>query len=667
MLSHFPHPYPDELLYSVFARYQARMQYPSGRAVVTELFDTGNVIAVVDLPSQIDRLLGNLPPGHRYTADWLIERCTTLPFYAPFLLPERLRQIQRDMRGSGGPGIQMRVGLMASSIPYPERLRFCPQCVAADRSQFSESYWHRQHQLSGIIVCPEHRVFLEDGSIRARNAPTRYLFTAADEVVGDNPARPLDDTQLEHQHLLQLAVDAAWLLDQQVKLADPTERRQRYLRLFAQRDLATHTGQMRLASLVEAFVQFYTPGLLAKLHCQLNPASRDTWLSRLIRRPERAQHPLQHLLLIRFLGYSAADFFKMPALPSHFGPGPWPCLNPTCPSYRQPVINACRIGYSRDSRRPVGSFACRCGFEYARLGPDRTPDDRFCLSRVTRYGPIWEERLRQMWPDPTISLRELARQLGVDPQTAARYAAQLELQFPRPGHRHGQVPTINDKKTETPGRSDSRAVRRQRWIAALVDQPEAGVNQLRKQCGSTFNWLYRHDREWLTQHKPQARPVHAPERVDWDRRDIVIAIACLQAALQIVQTSDKPTRLTHTAVTRKAGHDAIIRQRWTRLAHTIFVLERLVESRQDFALRRIEWAAAEFGRAGITPKRWQLIRRSGTDRVKHWPAIQLALDRAAARQEASIEPAMPLRNGLIEKISRLLRQYEAEQRNYYSN
>ncbi|WP_180267380.1 hypothetical protein [Nostoc linckia] len=45
MLCAFPDPYPGELVYSICARFQERVQYPSLRSTVEDLFQTKNAIA----------------------------------------------------------------------------------------------------------------------------------------------------------------------------------------------------------------------------------------------------------------------------------------------------------------------------------------------------------------------------------------------------------------------------------------------------------------------------------------------------------------------------------------------------------------------------------------------------------------------------------------------
>jgi hypothetical protein len=55
MIGCFPDPYPDELLYSVCARFHKRVQYPNKKGTMRELFGDEAAIAVVDLPSNLSR------------------------------------------------------------------------------------------------------------------------------------------------------------------------------------------------------------------------------------------------------------------------------------------------------------------------------------------------------------------------------------------------------------------------------------------------------------------------------------------------------------------------------------------------------------------------------------------------------------------------------------
>ncbi len=96
MVGFFPDPYPDELFYSVCARYHHRVRYRAHRSTAQDLFGA-RTVAAIDLPSSLNHLIAALPPDHRYPVDQLIDNHTLLPFYAPFLPPERVTRLRHSM------------------------------------------------------------------------------------------------------------------------------------------------------------------------------------------------------------------------------------------------------------------------------------------------------------------------------------------------------------------------------------------------------------------------------------------------------------------------------------------------------------------------------------------------------------------------------------------
>ena len=140
MIGFFPDPYPDELLYSVCARYSERIGAPNSSRTMQELLGYWGAKATIDLPRHLNYLVSVLPLGHRYTSERLINNHTLLPFYAPFLPLERVNSIRENMKGSNKRGIHQTSGVSPSSIRSPSWLRFCPMCVEEDRKQFGETY-----------------------------------------------------------------------------------------------------------------------------------------------------------------------------------------------------------------------------------------------------------------------------------------------------------------------------------------------------------------------------------------------------------------------------------------------------------------------------------------------------------------------------------------------
>jgi hypothetical protein len=382
VLACFPDPYPDELFYSICARFRERVQYPNKKNTVRELFGSISAIAVVDLPSNLQNLVAGLLPGSSHTADELINQHTLLPFLAPFLPLERVQQLRADMAGNRGQAIYTRAGLMASTIQSPQWLRFCPVCVQDERQRYGEAYWHRLHQLPGVEVCPDHQVYLLQSKTRVQNPTTRHLFIAADQAIQSVNLRSLAPASPHHKILLKIDQDAAWLLNYYSSGSDLKSLRNRYLDLLADRDLATYNGRVRVGALLKEFCCYYPPDLLNRLQCRVDAQSQHNWLFRLVRSPKSAQHPLYHLLLTQFLGHSVGSFLRLPNQFRLFGQSPWPCLNPVAGHFQQPMIQDCRISYTQDHGKPVGTFYCICGFVYCRTGPDESADDRFRITKI---------------------------------------------------------------------------------------------------------------------------------------------------------------------------------------------------------------------------------------------------------------------------------------------
>jgi hypothetical protein len=132
MLGFFPTAYPDELLYSLIARYHLRSGSISPKVTLQELFGSTTTIATIDLPANLNDLTKRLQHLTPDSAKDLIVKHTLYPFYQPFLPPQRDRSIRKSMRASKTTNIHTRAGIMASAIPAPRYLRFCPQCNMED-------------------------------------------------------------------------------------------------------------------------------------------------------------------------------------------------------------------------------------------------------------------------------------------------------------------------------------------------------------------------------------------------------------------------------------------------------------------------------------------------------------------------------------------------------
>ena len=166
MLHFFPIPYPDELFYSVVCRYHLRSGNRSFRQTQLDLFDsTGAKQYYLGLPNNLATLVNKLPLGSSFTINQILEKHSLFPFYRRFLTNREVKRLQELMEGKESKSIAQVAKIPKLKLYYPEYLRFCPQCLGEDLPQYGETYWHRNHQVSGIRVCLTHRVGLENSRV----------------------------------------------------------------------------------------------------------------------------------------------------------------------------------------------------------------------------------------------------------------------------------------------------------------------------------------------------------------------------------------------------------------------------------------------------------------------------------------------------------------------
>lgn len=649
MLGWFPDPHPDELFYSICARFGEAMHYSSKTSIIIELFGSIHP-ATIEFPFGLDYLIASLPPEHCYSADSLIDEHTLLPFFGPFLAPERLVMLRETMHGNCGIAIGRRSGNAACLVRPSTHLRLCPQCVLEDRKHFDEAYWHRVHQIPGVLVCPIHAEALEETPIAAPFwNRERYRFYSAEEALQlqslagrrvQSPWQPV---------LLAIAQDAAWLLRQRGLAPGYQVLHQYYQRLFVACGLASLTGQRRLEDLLTLFRERYPDALLHHLGCPLD-SNHPGRLKTLFHGLQTWQHPLHHLILMHLLGSTAEDFFQVAAPCPPFGEGPWPCLNAASDHYRRRVVEECQITRSRKYKdHVVGTFACSCGFIYWRQGPDREPENQFRREGIKAVGPVWEARLCQFWEEGTCTQEEMAQQLGMSVSSLREHAMRLGL-VPYPAAMQGigsSMEILPDQSEEQ--EASLREQHRATWIAALESGASIWTSRHRE-LQAAYQWLHKHDREWLQEHMPPRKLI---ERWDQQKsRDAQRAEQVRAIALQLKNNAQRPVQITRAVISREirqTGWPSGLRDK-ERYPLTAQALDEVVEASEAFRVRRVWWAANCYQRERICPRRWQLIERAGLNAITvASPVVEAAID-AALRMLATCFSAVSERavSGLTE-------------------
>ena len=165
-----------------------------------------------------------------------------------------------------------------------------------------------------------------------------------------------------------------------------------------------------------------------------------------------------------------------------------------------------------------------------------------------------------------------AKRLGIDFGTAAAWATKAGIKVPaRPSK---MTPKIRDEMIRALNNGDDKKViatshdlsistvtkllstevglseawhkaqfrnaqesHRQVWQAVITNNPNIGVKAVRVLEPATFMWLYRHNREWLTEEsaKLSKAPRQNHSNVDWDARDEALAQQVKETALKLFE------------------------------------------------------------------------------------------------------------------------------------
>lgn len=600
MLSFFPNPYPDELLYSVLARYHVRSGNTSPKITLRELFGKEVATAIVDLPCNLAALTKRLSDFSNYTYLDFIYNNTLFPFYAPFIPEERATLILKAMKSNNGSSINTRIGIMANTVQNSVYLRFCPLCLQEDITSYGEAYWHRVHQIPGVVLCTKHNIPILDSLVHWHEM-NKHEYIAADEANCKAYPYKLAFNAVVIEKLSKLYQGAAWILNARLKSKGISWFYEGYKYILINKGYATPNGKVHQEALLKDFYQFYEPEVLKLTQAEINIDSQENWLSSIVRKPRKIFYPIKHMLVINFLQLSVQEFFHEKYAYNPFGASPWPCLNKASKHYHQEVIKEVLITYDNKAKQPVGTFTCNCGFIYSRRGPDNSKLDRYKIGRIKEFGLLWEEKLKELSLNAKLSFREIARRLNVDTNTVIKYI------------RNGMGKADEEKRNEVEKEAQgSRNKYREKWLKLRNENPESTKTQLRQLDNSIFEWLYKKDREWFDENSPKTKhKISVSQRIDWNQRDSELLNKASKIVKALLATDRKPERITIGRIGKLIGAKALLEKHIDKLPLTNQYLRSVLENIEEYQIRRLKWATKELLNNAEPLKAWAIRRKAG--------------------------------------------------------
>lgn len=311
MLSFFPYPYPDELLYSVIARYHIQSGNLSMADTMWELFERRrNPISTV-LQVRLGILAEKVKMFHS-NFDQLLFRGTMYPFYMSVKSEENWIKVYRWAKESGTGAVAYELGIL-DYLPRKRKLCFCPLCYQEEREKYCEGYWHRLHQTPGVLICEIHFCRLQSSNLSAFSADLKGYYPLSEKQVVLTERLP----ELVGRELIlakQMIQDILYLYNNFLNIHFQFVKhnctfRMEFLSLLIENDYATQSGSIRKIKFLESFEQFFTHLYLDRIGIPVIGEYKQ-WNIKMCRTGEKTKDPLKYILKAQFLCGSLEKFMQ---------------------------------------------------------------------------------------------------------------------------------------------------------------------------------------------------------------------------------------------------------------------------------------------------------------------------------------------------------------------
>lgn len=157
MYSFFPKPLPDETVYSLLCRFHLASAQASFKGNTLKLFKINGSRPNNEFPSFLNEFEGlsgiDMPT--------LINQMTSFHYYEPFLSPDMCLRLYDSLRTGKTESLQSQLGIVASRFTYGKELKSCPLCMKENIDTYGTTYWHLEHQITGVLSCPKHKCILK--------------------------------------------------------------------------------------------------------------------------------------------------------------------------------------------------------------------------------------------------------------------------------------------------------------------------------------------------------------------------------------------------------------------------------------------------------------------------------------------------------------------------
>ncbi|MTI11815.1 TnsD family Tn7-like transposition protein, partial [Sansalvadorimonas verongulae] len=480
MILKFSKPYPDETFYSWIARYHDQSANGLYKFTAQRLYGESPSCAIYGLPTGLQSFCENLLPLQIYSPEDIIKKHTLLPYYSSAVPKQRLEIVKKRMLNSTNTGVYGKLGTLTTEVKNFQYLRYCPSCLDDDKKHMGEPYWHRTHQLPGVLVCPFHSIPTLNSKVD-KQAHHHLLYASASLYAQPNIRQ---SKVIVCDKLITVAESSSALLKDYRQLITVSAYRKALLNKgFNQ---GKYLDQEKLA---KNFIDFWTPEVLESIGA-MPDFDKHHWLRRITTRNRNGPFfpPLYHVLLRTFLRH---DEKPSPTKPSIAQVSTnYPCPNPFCPEPNSKSAVLCSTHRNQKTGPLHGIISCKCGFSFS----CNLEKDNYYTGHVLSYGPVWNNKFKALIKQG-YNIPQMMEAMSVSQRVIIRKAVELKLS-----------PDWKAKMERKPGRekyiNDRISKERKNLLTYLKSHPKQSRTEIKAGMNAGYKFLYRRDREWLLNHLP---------------------------------------------------------------------------------------------------------------------------------------------------------------------
>lgn len=582
----------DEPLYGYLGRVYAHNFACPTLQFLHLIFGLHKAVSSADLPSNLVEMLRRWPEVSPFPdIQDLIEKTTHYPYHRLFLTNERWGQLmERAVSGPGG-SLKIWLGLVAQRFAATATFRSCIECDRLSWDSRGVLHWHRAHMLPGVLICPIHRTPLIAHHVQSHD-------TARNPVrLPPLPGTPLRVSRENFDALARFASAssaALWTSSARSLTGDYCART--YLARLRDLGISSPSGSVDLDQLSKLVLADNNGFRGWEIGPRITHLSGNAlcWLYELFRDRGRACHPLTHIILINSL-FGSIDAYAQAArdlISREDSAERHAELEPS--AHLDVLANPILLDRSLNCR----SAAAHLGISVTtvvkrrRIAGVPVVSRRKVLTSV-RLGAVKEMLSSGLPPAQVSSITKLA--------LCTVYRIRAEMRGPR-SREERQI--------------DERllAAYRSRWLNTALSG--RSVRQRRVLDGASYAWLYRNDRQWLTEGSGHCAPVFkvARPRIDWNRRDQAYSKRITATSADLRGRSSRG-RVSRTLLLRAAGPESSIRSNLQRLPLTRRALEACAESVSEFQRMRYSQAMASLANLDEPLMAWRLLKLAGLRRL----------------------------------------------------